>query len=66
MSPHSHQTFFLRSHILAGEPNPTSESGISTWAWLTPSEIEERLKGQGDEQVWERVQLMFGMMPEEQ
>lgn len=55
----------MRSHILAGEPKPTKESGISSWAWLTTEEIEERLRKQGDEKLWDGVKGMFGVMEQE-
>lgn len=38
-----------------------SGSPYSAWAWLTPSEVEERLTKQGDEQVWEGIKAMFGL-----
>jgi large subunit ribosomal protein L46 len=59
------QTFFLRSHIMAGEPKLSSKAAFTSWAWLTPKEIEEKLKAQGDEKVWEGIKAMFGVVEEE-
>ncbi|GMK55549.1 hypothetical protein CspeluHIS016_0206050 [Cutaneotrichosporon spelunceum] len=60
------RNFFLRSHILAGEPQPTKESGYSNWAWLTRDEVEERLRKQGDDKLWESVKGMFGVGSQEE
>jgi len=59
------QTFFLRSHILAGEPKLSSSAAFSSWAWLTPKEVEEKLKAQGDEKIWEGLKAMFGVVHED-
>jgi large subunit ribosomal protein L46 len=59
------QTFFLRSHILAGEPQLSSKAEFSSWAWLTPKEVEEKLKAQGDEKIWEGIKAMFGVVDAE-
>jgi large subunit ribosomal protein L46 len=55
------QTFFLRSHILAGEPSIPQTAGWSGHAWLSAKEVEEKLRAQGDEKVWEAVKGMFGV-----
>ncbi|KAK4688914.1 large subunit ribosomal protein L46, partial [Tremellales sp. Uapishka_1] len=55
------RNFFLKSHILAGEPDLSKSSLYSTWAWLTPAEIEEKLKSQGDQAVWESIRGFFGI-----
>lgn len=55
----------MRSHILAGEPQPTKESGITSWAWLTAEEVQERLRKQGDDELWNSVKGMFGVGEEE-
>ena len=49
------RTFFLRSHILAGEPRPTADFPWKSWAWLTRREIKDKL---GKE--WDSVSNMFG------
>ncbi|RSH92615.1 54S ribosomal protein L17 mitochondrial [Saitozyma podzolica] len=54
-------TFFLRSHILAGEPSIPQTAGWSGHAWLSAKEVEEKLRAQGDEKVWEAVKGMFGV-----
>ncbi|EIW72818.1 hypothetical protein TREMEDRAFT_25833 [Tremella mesenterica DSM 1558] len=54
-------TFFLRSHIIAGEPLPSSTSDITDLAWLTPTEIERRLVDQGSEHLWKGVKDLFGI-----
>lgn len=59
------QNFFLRSHILAGEPKLSKDSGYKTHAWLTAPEIEARLRKQGDDKIWESVKGMFGVGEEE-
>lgn len=43
-----------------------SDSPYSAWAWVTPSEIEERLRKQGDEKVWNGIKAMFGIGEQEQ
>lgn len=58
------QSFFLRSHILAGEPSLRPKSDYQSWSWLTRQEVEERLMSQGDEAVWEGVKGMFGVADE--
>jgi large subunit ribosomal protein L46 len=58
------QNFFIRSHILAGEPKLSEESGYSTHAWLTAAEVEARLRKQGDDKVWDSVKGMFGVAEE--
>jgi large subunit ribosomal protein L46 len=42
-----------------------SGATFSSWAWLTPTEVEEKLKGQGDEKVWQGIKAMFGAVEEE-
>ncbi|KAL1407484.1 hypothetical protein Q8F55_006917 [Vanrija albida] len=59
------RNFFLRSHILAGEPSLSKDSGYKTHAWLTAPEVEARLRKQGDDKVWESVKGMFGVGEEE-
>ncbi|WWD18045.1 hypothetical protein CI109_102492 [Kwoniella shandongensis] len=54
------RTFFLRGHILAGEPSLSSSSGYSAFAWLSAAEVEDRLRKQGDEKLWESIKGMFG------
>lgn len=46
--------------------NLKKESGYSKGAWLTAEEVEERLRKQGDEKLWETVQGMFGKGIEEE
>ncbi|WVR05807.1 hypothetical protein IAU60_002832 [Kwoniella sp. DSM 27419] len=58
------RTFFLRGHILGGEPTLSESSTYSSFAWLNAAEVEERLKQQGDEQLWESVKGMFGVADE--
>ncbi|KAK8865775.1 hypothetical protein IAR55_000922 [Kwoniella newhampshirensis] len=53
-------TFFLRGHILAGEPSLSSSSSYSTFAWLSAAEVEDRLRNQGDEHLWTSIKGMFG------
>ncbi|KAL7422862.1 hypothetical protein Q5752_002159 [Cryptotrichosporon argae] len=53
--------FFLRAHVLAGEITPLASAKIESWAWLTANEVEERLKAQGDEAIWQGVKGMFGV-----
>lgn len=60
------QTFFLKSHILGGEPTYEKSSGMTDHAWLRPEEIEARLKKQGDEKVWEAIKGMFGVKVEDE
>ncbi|WVQ85453.1 hypothetical protein IAT38_007618 [Cryptococcus sp. DSM 104549] len=55
------RTFFIRGHILAGEPTLSSPSPYSTWAWLTTPEVEAKLRKQGDEKLWEGVKGLFGV-----
>jgi len=50
---------------MAGEPKLSSDATFSSWAWLTPKEIEGKLKAQGDEKVWEGIKVMFGVVEEE-
>ncbi|WOO78533.1 54S ribosomal protein L17, mitochondrial [Vanrija pseudolonga] len=59
------RNFFLRSHILAGEPKLSKDSGYKTHAWLTAPEVEARLRKQGDDKIWESVKGMFGVGEEE-
>jgi len=54
------RTFFLRSHILAGEPKLDPASPTSSWAWLIPSEIEDRLRSHGDEAMWQAIERILG------
>ncbi|RSH77766.1 54S ribosomal protein L17 mitochondrial [Apiotrichum porosum] len=54
------RNFFLRSHILGGEPKLSKEAGWSKHAWLTAEEVEARLRKQGDDKVWDNVKAMFG------
>ncbi|TYJ53736.1 hypothetical protein B9479_005644 [Cryptococcus floricola] len=58
------RTFFLRGHILAGEPTLSPSSPYTAHAWLTAEEVEERLKKQGDDKIWESVKGMFGVSKE--
>jgi large subunit ribosomal protein L46 len=37
------------------------EAGWGGHAWLNASEVEERLRAQGDEEVWKAVRGMFGV-----
>lgn len=60
------QNFFLRSHILAGEPTLAKESGYSAHAWLTAKEVEERLRKQGDDKLWDSVKGLFGISSEQE
>ncbi|ORX34215.1 hypothetical protein BD324DRAFT_583915, partial [Kockovaella imperatae] len=55
------RTFYLRSHILGGEPKLSSSGPWSDLAWLNLSELEERLKAQGDEPLWDGVKAIFGV-----
>lgn len=55
------KTFFLKSHILGGEPTYEKSSGMTDHAWLRPDEIEGRLKKQGDEKLWASIKGMFGV-----
>ena len=55
------QTFFLKSHILAGEPKLPENASWDGLAWLNPEEIESRLRAQGDELYWEGIKGMFGI-----
>ncbi|GFZ43199.1 hypothetical protein JCM24511_00918 [Saitozyma sp. JCM 24511] len=55
------RTFFLRSHILAGEPSIPQTAGWSAHAWLSAKEVEEKLRAQGDDKVWDAVKGMFGV-----
>jgi hypothetical protein len=32
---------------------------------LTPKEVEEKLKAQGDEKIWEGIKAMFGVVDAE-
>nr|ODN86497.1 hypothetical protein L203_04199 [Cryptococcus depauperatus CBS 7841] len=59
------RTFFMKGHILAGEPTLSSESPYSSWAWLTQAEIEDRLRTQGNEKLWESIKGIFGIPSEE-
>ncbi|KAK6905600.1 hypothetical protein L486_07044 [Kwoniella mangroviensis CBS 10435] len=59
------RTFFLRGHILAGQPTLTSSSIYTSHAWLNVREIEDRLRKQGDEKIWESVKGMFGIPEQE-
>jgi len=49
---------------MAGEPKLSSKAAFTSWAWLTPKEIAEKLKAQGDEKVWEGIKAMFGVVEE--
>jgi large subunit ribosomal protein L46 len=50
---------------LAGEPKLSSSAEFSSWAWLTAKEVEEKLKSQGDEKIWEGIKAMFGVVQED-
>ncbi|WWC58539.1 mitochondrial 54S ribosomal protein mL46 [Kwoniella dejecticola CBS 10117] len=54
------RTFFLRGHILSGQPTLSSTSH----AWLNVKEIEDRLRTQGDGKLWESIKGMFGISEE--
>ncbi|WVW82195.1 hypothetical protein I302_104201 [Kwoniella bestiolae CBS 10118] len=58
------RTFFLRGHILAGQPTLAPSSNYTSHAWLSAKEVEERLRNQGDEKLWEGVKGMFGVAEE--
>lgn len=45
--------------------NLKKESGYSKGAWLTAEEVEERLRKQGDEKLWDGVKGMLGVGEEE-
>lgn len=49
----------MRSHILAGEPQLKRHK--IDWAWLNTSEIQDRLRAQGDEHKWDQVKAIFGV-----
>ncbi|ADV21168.1 hypothetical protein I305_00776 [Cryptococcus gattii E566] len=55
------RTFFIRGHILGGEPTLSSSSPYSSWAWLTAPEVEARLRQQGEGKLWDDVKGMFGI-----
>ena len=56
---HPSQTYFLKSHILAGEPRLTKDAPWKSYAWLTKSELQARLSEQKQNQ-WEDVRPVFG------
>ncbi|WWC86141.1 uncharacterized protein L201_001013 [Kwoniella dendrophila CBS 6074] len=58
------RTFFLRGHILAGQPTISESSEYASHAWLNVAEIEETLKNQGDEKLWDSIKGMFGISEE--
>ncbi|KAK1927709.1 hypothetical protein DB88DRAFT_478955 [Papiliotrema laurentii] len=53
------RTYFLKSHILAGEPRLTKDAPWKSYAWLTKSELQARLSEQKQNQ-WEDVRPVFG------
>ncbi|ORY28653.1 hypothetical protein BCR39DRAFT_534699 [Naematelia encephala] len=55
------RTFFLRSHVLAGEPKLSKSSPWSEWAWLSSAEVQARLRKQGDDAFWEDIKGLFGV-----
>ncbi|OCF33231.1 hypothetical protein I316_04972 [Kwoniella heveanensis BCC8398] len=60
------RTFFLKGHILAGQPTLSSASGYTSFAWLNASEVEIRLKEQGDEKLWDEIKGIFGVAEDAQ
>ena len=51
----------MRSHILGGEPKFPASVPWNNLAWLNLTELEERLRSQGDEMLWESIKGMFGV-----
>ena len=62
LSTLTRETFFLRSHILSGQPTLSPSSAYESWSWLRASEAEDKMiSNQRDGSSWQRVKSMLGL-----